>query len=358
MNAKRRVRAALAHQESDRVPLDYYARDEVTASLRQRLNLGPEESLEERLGVDLRPVGPRFTPPAADLSYADPSVRVDESDLHYDIWGVGFRPNSTASGFYMDLASSPLTGLESPEELDNYPWPSADQWDYSQIAAQAKSQAKYWVWAHSRGIFEISWFVRGFDEFLLDLAAAPERANALMDKVQRYLMERTRRILEAGDGWIDMVEYNDDVAGQNGMLISPRMWRQFLKPRMSAFIEMCKGYGVAIRYHCCGGLRPILPDLIEIGVDVITPVQTVAAGMEPERLKRDFGDRLVFNGGIDTQGLLPRASAAEVAAETARLMEVLGKKGGLILGPAHVFQADVPVENVLAVYATALGHPV
>ncbi len=198
--------------------------------------------------------------------------------------------------------------------------------------------------------------MRGFDEFLLDLAIAPERAAAVMDRVQAYLMERTRRILEAGRGLIDMIEYNDDVGGQNGLLISPAAWRQHLKPRMAEFIRLCKPYGVAVRYHSCGGIRPIIPDLIEIGVDVLNPVQTTARGMDAEGLKRDFGDRLSFNGGIDTQGLLPHATADEVRRETRRLIDTLGRDGGLILAPSHVYQADVPVENVVAVYEVALGR--
>ncbi len=356
MNSKQRVRMALAHQQPDRVPLDYYAREEVSAQLRARFGLRREESLEDFLGVDLRGVGPAIRREADPLCYADPTAAVTPDGVYRDIWGVGFRPNQTAVGFYMDLADSPLRGLDSAAELDDYPWPTADLWDYSTLAEQARRHGDRWLWAHSRGIFEISWFLRGFDEFLLDLADAPERAAAVMDRVQAYLMERTRRILEAGRGLIDMIEYNDDVGSQNGLLLSPAMWRAHIKPRMAEFIRLCRPYGVAVRYHSCGGIRPIIADLIEIGVDVLNPVQTAARGMEAAGLKRDFGDRLSFNGGIDTQGLLPNATAGEVRVETRRLIDTLGRGGGFILAPSHVYQADVPVENVIAVYETALGR--
>ena len=356
MNGKERVRAAIEHRQPDRVAVNYQARSEVTDRLRERLGLREGESLEERLGVDLRGVGPTFRLPVAPLRYADPTIAVTPEGIHKDIWGVGFRSNQTSTGFYMDLATNPLRDLRSLDELDGYPWPSADWWDYSTIAEQASARADYWVWAHSRGIFEISWFMRSFDQFMLDLAMRPEWAAAVMDHVQAYALERTRRILEAGRGRIDMVEYNDDVGGQNGLLLSPAMWREQLKPRMAAFIRLCKGYGVKVRYHCCGGMRPILPDLIEIGVDVLNPVQTLAAGMEPAGLKRDFGDRLTFDGGIDTQKLLPYSSSAVVRTETKRMIDLLGKDGGYVLGPAHAFQADVPIENVVAVYETALGR--
>jgi uroporphyrinogen decarboxylase len=206
MTSRERVQAALSHRQPDRVPLDYYARTEITNALMERLGLRSGEELLQALGVDLRGVGPAFKHPAATRGYADPTVRVGPDETHYDIWGVGYRPNQTAAGFYMDLAHSPLRGLRSVEELDDYPWPSADLWDYSGIRNQATAQADYWTWGHSRGIFEVSWFVRGFDEFMTDLAANPERAEALMDRVQAYLMERTRRILDAGGGAIDMIE--------------------------------------------------------------------------------------------------------------------------------------------------------
>jgi len=356
VNSKERVGAAIRHEATDRVPVDYYAREEVSERLAERLGVDKGEALRERLGVDLRFVGPRFARESARLCYADPTVEVTREGIHRDIWGVGFRPNKTVAGFYMDFAESPLNGLESAAELDDYPWPQADWWDYSNVARDAKGGSDYWVWAHSRGIFEIAWMTRGFDAFLLDLAIEPERAAALMDRIQKYLFERTQRILEAGEGFIDMVEYNDDVGGQNGLIISPSMWREHLKPRMDAFVKLCKGRGAKVRYHSCGGIRPIIGDLIEIGVDVLNPVQTLAEGMEPGGLKRDFGERITFNGGVDTQELLPKATADEVKRETRRLIETLGQGGGLILAPSHVFQADVPVENVIAVYATALGQ--
>jgi len=356
MTSKERVRSVIQHRQPDRVAIDFYARHEVVEKLRQRLNLKPEERLEEPLGVDLRGVGPVFLRETAPLCYADPTVRVTEDGIYCDIWGVGFKPNQTTCGFYMDLALSPLRHVESIKELDRHPWPSNDLWDYSTIADQARANAEHWVWGHSRGIFEISWFLRGFQEFMMDLACDPDLACAIMDHVQAYLMERTQRILDAGRGLVDMIEYNDDVGGQEGLLIAPDTWRRFLKPRMAAFIRMCKGYGVAVRYHSCGGIRPIIPDLIEIGLDVLNPVQSLAAGMEPEGLKRDFGAYLTFNGGIDTQELLPHASTQEVREFTRRLIDVVGRDGGLILAPSHVFQDDVPIENIIAVYETALGQ--
>jgi len=356
MTSKQRVCAVVAHQQPDRVAIDFSARSEVVEKLRQRLGLQDGESVEERLGMDLRGAGPVFARPCESLAYADPSIAIIDGDVHCDIWGVGFRPNQTSCGFYMDLAYNPLRRAETVADIERHVWPSPDWWDYSHIEEGARASADYWVLGHSRGIFEISWFVRGFAEFLTDLAWEPARAEAVMDHVQAYLMERARRVLEAADGHMDMMEYNDDVGGQDGLLMAPDMWRRHFKPRMAAFIAMCKEYGVTVKYHSCGSVRAIMPDLIEIGVDVLNPIQARAAGMDAEELKREFGAHITFNGGIDTQDLLPFATVERVREATKRLIDVVGRNGGLILAPSHVFQDDVPVENIVAVYETALGE--
>ncbi len=355
MTSKERVRKAIAHEMPDRVPLDYTAREEITRALEDRLSLKPGESLLNRFGVDLRGARPTFRNERGLLHYADPSIEVTAEGLHIDIWGVGFRPNRTDVGFYMDLARHPLQRIERLGEIEAYAWPSPDLWDYSGVAGLARASADYFVGGHSRGIFEISWFLRGFNEFLTDLVLEPARAEAVMDHVQHYLMERTRRVLEAGEGLIDLMEYNDDVGGQQGLLISPELWRRHLKPRMAAFTALCRQHGAAVKYHSCGGVRPIIPDLIEIGVDVLNPIQTLAEGMEPEALKREFGAHITLHGGIDTQQLLPHAAPQTVRDHVRRMIACLGENGGYILGPSHVFQADVPIDNVLAIYEAALA---
>lgn len=355
MTSKERVRTALAHKTPDRTPTSYYAREEASEAVRNLLGLASAADVEDSLEVDLRRVGPRFKAAVSDKKYADPTIAVRDDGIHLDIWGVGFSPNSTGRGFYMDHSFSPLEQASTIADLDRHAWPKADDWDYSGLTAACGAFPDRYLWAHSRGIFEISWLLRGFNGFLMDLAADPDMANALMDRVQAFLFAKARRTLEAGQGLIDMIEYNDDIGSQQGLLISPDMWRRFIKPRFADFIRMVKkDYGVAVKYHSCGSVRPILGDLIEIGLDVLNPVQTLAKGMEPEGLKRDFG-ALTFNGGVDTQKLLPEGTADDVRREVRRLIQVLGKNGGLILGPSHKFQADVPAQNIAAIYEEVLG---
>ncbi|MBL8025602.1 MAG: hypothetical protein JNL74_04280 [Fibrobacteres bacterium] len=355
MTSKERVLCAIERKAVDRVAIDFHAKEEVVEALARRLNVRNYEEVENRLGSDLRRIRPSHPSEVSPMRYADPTVAITSDGLYRDIWGVGFKANQTSNGLYMDLADSPLAYAGCLGALHKHKWPSADDLDYSGIYQQALKYKDKWVWFNARGVFEVSWFMRGFENFLADLAAEPEMACYLMDSVLKYQIDRARRILDAGKGLIDMVEYNDDMGTQQNMFISPSMWREYIKPRMARFIQVCKKeYGVKIRYHSCGAISPIIEDLIEIGVDMLNPIQTLATGMQPPALAESFGGRITFNGGIDTQQLLPHASADTVRTDTASLIKLFGP--GFVLAPSHRFQSDVPIDNILAVYDTALQH--
>lgn len=359
MKSRERTLAAINHRETDRLPIDFLARDETVRSLSKHFKAACFEELLEILNVDLRGVGPLFPHTASPLCYADPTVRVATEPKHnqrvyYDIWGVGFVEKHAQDATYMDLCHSPLADKDSLDGIRDYPFPTADMWDYSTIRAQAERHRNHFVWAHSRGFFEISWFMRGMNNFLVDMMVNPEYAELLMDCIAEYLISRTVRILEAaGDGTIDCVELNDDVGSQNGLLISPDLWRQFVKPRMKRMIDRFSGYGVKIRYHSCGGIRPIIPDLIEIGVDILNPVQCLARRMDLRELKDAYGRDLTFNGGIDTQELMPHKRGEEYEQEVRAILRMMGRNGGYIMAPAHAIQVDVPLENTLKLYELA-----
>jgi len=186
------------------------------------------------------------------------------------------------------------------------------------------------------------------DNFMVDLALSPDFAGALMDHVTDGLLSLTRKTLEAGrDGYV-FYEYNDDLGSQQAMLIDPRMWRDFIKPRMAKICDLIHSFGVKVRYHSCGSIRPIIPDLIEIGVDILNPIQPLATGMDPADLKKEFGRQLAFDGGIDTQLLLPKGTPEEIRVQARSYIETLGEDGGYILAGSHTLQADIPTENIIA----------
>jgi uroporphyrinogen decarboxylase len=356
MTSKERVLAAVRHEQPDRVPVDYGAHGAVNVALLEYLGLPAETDLMALLETDLRGVGPGIKWQASPVCYADPTREVTDDGLFIDLWGVGFRRAQTPTGEYIDIAHHPLRNLKDEAELDRHVYMDPDDWDYSGIGGMAEACAPWCTWAHSRGTFEISWFIRGMDGFMMDLASEPSKACGLMDRVQERLKERLRRILEASGEALDMAEYNDDVGTQTGLMMSPDMWRQYLKPRIAEMFDLIRSHGKIVRYHSCGGVRDILPDLIDIGLQEINPFQPLARGMEPVALKRDFGKDLTFHGGIDMQEMLPNASPQEVRDEVRRLMDVLNEGGGWIACSSHNLQPDTPPANVVAMYETLLGH--
>ncbi len=165
-----------------------------------------------------------------------------------------------------------------------------------------------------------------------------------------FYMEDYTRAAEITGGRIDLYLLISDLGNQRGPLMSLAMFREFVAPYLRRMVNLIHSLGARAFYHSCGAIRPFIPDLIELGVDILDPIQPASPGMQPENLKAEFGDRLSFHGGIDTQILLPRATLAQVAVEVRRYCDVLGSGGGYILAPAHLFQPDVPPENIIAVY--------
>ncbi len=189
---------------------------------------------------------------------------------------------------------------------------------------------------------------------LVDFAANPDLADAILEIPYRYHLHAAKKLVEMG---VDMIWTGDDVGTQRGMLISPRMWRAFLKPRMANFIAELKAINPAVKvaYHSDGDIRPIIPDLIEIGLDVLNPIQP--ACMNPAELKQQYGDKLCFWGSIDEQYTLPMGTPDYVRAEVLERLKTIGKDGGLIIGPTHHVQLDTPLENFWAMANTITNTP-
>ena len=191
----------------------------------------------------------------------------------------------------------------------------------------------------------------------MDLVNQPEIPQYIMERLTDLYVENTRRVLELAGDRLDMVYFYDDVATQQNLMISARMWRRVIKPLHQRIIDVAKARGIPVMYHCDGALVPLLPELIDMGVDLLNPVQADAAGMDPQRLKDEFGDRLSFHGGIDIIKTLPRGSVTDVKAEVAERSRVLGKNGGYILASSHHIQSDTPLANVFAMYEMAGRYP-
>ncbi len=244
--------------------------------------------------------------------------------------------------------------MASLQEIEAFPWPSCDNVDYSTIAAQCDRYEGHAIALGNADIFERPAIVRGLENFFCDTALNPEWVNFMVKQFLDFYVEDFLRCMEACKGRIDVYYALTDLGTQSGLFQSRETFRRFIAPSIKTLADMAHGCGVKFMFHSCGSVRKLVPDLVELGVDILNPIQPAAVGMEPEGLKRDFGKQLCFHGGIDIQYLLPLESAEAVRAEVKRRVAILGEGGGYIIAPSHNLQPDIPTANILAMYDPSL----
>jgi uroporphyrinogen decarboxylase len=352
------VIAALNHELPDRCPMQVSFTPEFADRLRADLLTdrsrthnphggGNTYELERALDQDLLLTSVGW----ANSYYQSPGEYTDE-------WGVTFRPmqyqTPFGTGCYTEPSHPPLIGDTA---IAAYRCPDPYRPELYQEAADTVRAYgdRYWIVGVTVcTVFETAWALRGYERLMMDFVEDPDRAEHILDIPYRYHLAAATALVMSG---VDMIWIGDDVGAQNAMLISPRLWGRFLKPRMATFITEIKRRkpGLKVAYHSDGNIYPIIPDLIEVGVDVLNPVQP--ASMDPVRLKSEFGDRLCFWGSIDEQNTLPFGAPEKVRAEVLERIRTLGSRGGLILGPTHHVQLDTPMENFWAMVNTIAGTP-
>jgi uroporphyrinogen decarboxylase len=346
---RQRVLAAIERRELDRVPLFYRSIPEVDARLRRDLNLADDEALMRYLEIDFRWVQPRYAGPSLDVAGVRQRKR--------NIWGVVYEYQKTSAGSYWGTIREPLKDVTDPAELDDYPWPQLDWFDFSGLKEDCERYAGFAIMTAagpaSPGIMTPIQDMIGMERVFTDPVLNPEFFSKLVEKVLAFNVPLVARMFEAADGKIDFLRIGDDYAGQQGLLMSIDMWKGCYRDGLVAISSVAKEFGAKYYQHCCGGVRQLIPEFIEIGVDVLDPIQVLAAGMDPAALKREFGDRITFSGGIDEQNLLPNGSPGDVRAEVRRLCDIMAPGGGYFVGSTHNFQEDIPTENIVAMYEAA-----
>ena len=371
MTSRERVRAALAHREPDRIPFDLGGSRvtgiHVSAYARLRALLGlpvgeprvgditqqladVEADVLDALGCDVRGVAPR-----AASTYRRELREDGEYRTFVDEWGVG-RRIPLDGGLYYDAYAPPLAGDVEDAAIDAYPWPDAA--DPARSAGMAEEARRYaleerraiHVGSICGGLTEGLFKLRGFEGGYMDLAAEPARARRLMERILEVKLAYWSRILPQLSGVVDVVGEADDLGGQDRTLFSPATYRTLVKPLHRELFAFLHAHTDAkVFFHTCGAVHELIPDLIEIGVDVLNPVQVSAVGMETAALKREFGRDLVFwGGGVDTQRVLGSGTPDEVRAEVRRRVGDLAPGGGFVFAAVHNIQPNVPPENVLA----------
>ena len=343
MTSRERVLAALRHEQPDRTPRDFWAEPPTMKRLFAHVGHENKDRLLDELGVDVR-----------HLEAGAPLERELGGGVFQNFWGERYVYNPTPWGPMREDMPGALAGMSSLAEVEAFDWPSPDCLDRSRLKEQCGRYADHALLYGFADIWQRPALVRGWENMLLDMSESPEWVHFLARKFTDFYLEDYTRAAELTGGRIDLYLVISDLGTQYGPLISPAMFREFVAPYLKELVDHIHSLGARALFHSCGTVRAFIPDLIQLGVDVLDPIQPTGPEMQPEGLKRDFGTRLCFHGGMDMQRLLPHSSPAEVEAEARRYCEVLGAGGGYILGPAHLFQPDVPPENILAVYRGAV----
>lgn len=342
VNSRKRVFKAINIEKPDRVPLFAEVVPEVEDKLYRKYGLRGNKLLTH-LGNDIVncPVG-----------VADSWGKIYRNETDRDEWGIGFGTIKHGHGSYAEIIFKPLEKA-TMEELKAFkvPNPYQEARYYGVIKMKEEFGAHYATMVDlTCTIFELAWYLRGMDNLLMDMVINKEFVNLLMDKILEFYVPAGKKLASIG---VDIIWIGDDVGMQNGMIMSPEMFREFLKERYRLLIEEIKKTNekVKIAFHSDGFITPIIEDLIEVGVDILNPVQPKC--MDPAQIKERFGEDLCFMGTIDEQETLPFATIEGLKQEILKRVKTVGYNGGLILGPTHNIQNDTSIEKIEAFYSYA-----
>lgn len=379
MTSRERVAAALGHREPDRIPIDLgstLATSITTAAylpLREHLGLPAAdviifeqtqqlpylaEDILERFAVDTRAVA---LPPERAIR---PALLDDGQYWAWiDPWGAKLRMPKVG-GLYFDWVEHPLHEV-TVEAVRAYRWPefetAEDLAAIRDAAITLRRETDYALVGTANlgsGIFEQACQMTGMEDFMMAMVTDRPAAERLLDGITDFLIEEARRYLDQIGAFLDVYQYGDDVATQQSWMISPESYATLIKPRQRRLFDAIKSKTEAkLMYHGCGAVFDLIPHLIEIGVDVLNPVQVSARGMDSERLKAAYGTDIVFwGGGVDTQHVLPFGSVEDVRSEVRRRIDDLAPGGGFVFAPIHNIQALVPPQNIVAAFDTARSY--
>lgn len=342
MNSKERVHASLNRKNPDRVPIWMWYHPETVEKLAKELDI-PKQFVSFALEDDIRQAW-------VSNNYAmEGIVHQHDGENHTDQWGIKW----VKVGPFNQIAHYPLAD-SSDEEIFGYQFP------YQRIPELLQSmdpvitlKDEYFIGCDvSPCLFEFVCRLRNMQNAILDFLVNPDLMDSLLEKSSDFAVTLSQEAVNKFD--LDCLWTGDDVGGQQALILDPDMWRNRVKPHLKKIIDVGKKRNLWIAYHCCGVVRPIIPDLIEIGIHILNPVQANCPGMNPLELKKEYGNELSFMGGIDTQNLLPNGSASEVRKETEKLIDgMMAGGGGYILAASHAIPPETPIDNIYAMYEPA-----
>jgi uroporphyrinogen decarboxylase len=355
MNPRERILAVLDRKAVDRIPADLWYTPEIGKVLRDYCGVADDLAMYRALKLD-KIVWVFLDYRIGDGGHAGAQSGAGaETSGDRTMWGVPLKEIQAGDAHYAEFGSAPLAEYNSVESLDGYPWwPNVERFEYESAVAKAQEAAREFAvigpWV---SFFEIYCQLRGLEQSLMDLAENPELVDAILDRVEAIQTEMMRRFFAMAGKSLDMVFISDDIAGQRSLLMSPAMWKRYLQPRLRRWCELIHQHGLRVFYHTDGAARRLLGPILDCGVDILNPIQHACPGMEMEDLKREFGQRAIFHGGVDNQFALPRGTREDVRREVLHCLQSLGAgREGYICCSCHNVQAGTPLENILTMIET------
>jgi uroporphyrinogen decarboxylase len=346
MTPRERILATLDRRPVDRIPVDVWLTPEVLAALKSHLAEEDELALYQKLDADKIV----WIFPGYDADFFDPNFGGE-----IDPWGVPLRKVQAGKATYQEYGEGPFAAFDDPAQLDNYRlWPDPERFNYAAAKALAERARSFgfatigpWL-SH----FETYCHLRGMENALMDVLAEPDFLNSTLDRIEAIQTVMLERFLGTLGDLTDIIFISDDMGTQASLLVSIEAWQEFFRPRLIRWVELIHRHGKKVLFHTDGAARDLVPHLIEAGIDILNPIQHICPGMDRAMLKRDFGDAVVFHGGVENQHVLPFGTIEDVRREVGICLKTLGAGGGYIPCSCHNIQAGTPVENVLTMIDT------
>lgn len=353
MTPRERLLAVLERRPVDRLPVDLWHTPEVAAALRAHVGADDDFGMWRALGLD-KIVWDFIEYRTDDDATAGAQAGAGAAGAR-TMWGVPLRDVQAGEAVYAEFGDGPLAGPMTQALLDEYPlWPRVERFDYDKAVALARrASPDYLVIGPWVSLFEIYSQLRGLEQSFMDLVEAPALVDAILDRVEAIQTAMMRELFARAAGHLDLVFISDDLGSQQSLLMSPRSWARHLQPRLKRWCDLVHAHGLRVFYHSDGAVRPLVGPILDCGVDVLNPIQHACPGMDRAELKREFGSRVIFHGGVDNQFVLPRGTPDDVRREVETCLDTLGAgREGYICCSCHNAQAGTPIANILMMIET------
>ncbi len=344
---------AVHRRKSARIPFTFDAREETVSGLRKYLGLANDTDLSDYFKCN------RFDSPwsafgnGPQMPERQKRYETGNPNASIDIWGVRREVQEAGGALYWEITKHPLADAETVADVERHDWPRPEEVIFPDIPPGFDIAS----WKKNRVVmdgsylcpFGVPWAMRGLEKFMMDLFLNPEIVEAIVAKVEEFTLSCLKILLEKYPGMVDLIACGDDYGTQNGLMMSPEAIAKFFMPSLKRHYDLGKRHGALGYHHSCGAIFEMIPQFIEAGVVVLNPIQTSAAGMDPEKIKRNFGKDLCFHGAIDTQQTLAHGTPEQVREEVRKRVGQLGPEG-FILAPSHSLQPNVRPDNIIAMY--------